>query len=149
VEVTDAEFIIVGSQPDRRVKALDSFPGVTVVGEVEKFRPYYQKAAVNVVPLMTGGGIIVKTLNGLASGRPTVTSPAGNSGTGARSGVHLLIVDGGPDEFANSVQHVLTNDALWKRLAKDGRAYIEQNFDWSTIIQEFESFLEYMTQKRE
>jgi glycosyltransferase involved in cell wall biosynthesis len=146
-EISDATLIIVGSQPDSRVRALDSLSGVMVVGEVEALAPYYQKAAVNVVPLMTGGGIIVKTLNGLASGRPTVASPAGNSGTGARDGEHLLLVEGGPEEFARSVQQILKDDELWNRLAKAGRAYIEQTFDWDTIIREFEDFLEKMTQK--
>lgn len=145
-KVKDVEFMIVGSQPDSRVRALDGLPGVTVVGEVEELTPYYQMASVNVVPLFTGGGIIVKTLNGLASGRPTVASHAGNSGTGARNGEHLVLVNGGAEEFSKSVERVLTDDDLWHRLARDGRAYVEHSFNWSTIIQEFELFMEHITQ---
>ena len=58
--------------------------------------------AINVVPLFTGGGVIVKTLNGMASGRPTVVTAVGNSGTGARSGIDLLVVSDDPKKFAEA-----------------------------------------------
>jgi glycosyltransferase involved in cell wall biosynthesis len=129
-QVPDAEFQIVGSAPTHEVQKLASEEGVQVVGEVPDLTPYYQQCAVNVVPRLTGGGIIVKTLNGLAAARPTVTTHAGNSGTGARSGRDLLIVDPDPEAFAAAVVRLLTDLKLWEQLAISGRRYIAENYDW-------------------
>lgn len=140
-EVPDAELAIVGNKPTLQVLALDNLAGIMVTGEVERLLPYYERCAVNIVPLMTGGGIIVKTLNGLAAARPTVSTSIGNSGTGAQSELHLLIADHGPQDFANQVIKLLTDPELWTRLASSGRGYIQANFNWNNTIQDLETFL--------
>ena len=129
-QVPDAELQIVGSAPTPEVQKLAGEQGVQVVGEVPDLTPYYRQCAVNVVPRLTGGGIIVKTLNGLAAARPTVTTHAGNSGTGARSGRDLLIADPEPEAFAAAVIEALTDAQLWEQLATNGRRYIDENYDW-------------------
>jgi glycosyltransferase involved in cell wall biosynthesis len=144
--LTDAEFYVVGNKPGPQVERLAIIDGVIVTGEVEALRPYYEKAAVNVVPLMTGGGIIVKTLNGMASGRPTIVSEAGNSGTEALNDEHLLVVTDGAEAFSDAVVKVLIDDKLWTRLAISGQSFIQNRYDWNTIIKDLEILIQKIAQ---
>jgi glycosyltransferase involved in cell wall biosynthesis len=142
----DSEFYIVGNSPMPQVKALARIQGIIVTGEVESLRPYYEMCAINVVPLFTGGGVIVKTLNGMASGRPTVVTPLGNSGTGARSGRDLLVVPDDPMKFAEAICQLLTDEAEWRSYAQAGRQFIKTRFDWGTTVTNLTRFLDFVAQ---
>jgi len=143
----DAALYIVGGNPTPQVQGLASLPGVIVTGEVSDLTPYYLLCAVNVVPLLTGGGIIVKTLNGLASGRPTVSTPLGNSGITAIPEEHLLIVPPEPQAFADAVITLLSDHHLWHILAYNGRQFIEENYQWSQGIDQLEQIMGQICQK--
>ena len=140
-QVPAATLTVVGGNPAGAVQALAQQPGVVVTGEVPDLTPYYAACAVNVVPLLTGGGIIVKTLNGLAAGRPTVSTPLGNAGTGARPGQELLVVPPEPAALAEAVVQVLTDPALWQRLATAGRQFVGQQYDWPANMARLVAFL--------
>ncbi len=144
--IPDTEFYIVGNSPVPEVKALAQIQGVIVTGEVESLRPYYEMCAVNVVPLFTGGGVIVKTLNGLASGRPTVVTIVGNSGTGARPGRDLLVVSDEPEKFAQAIGELLIDKAEWQRYAHAGRQFIKKHYDWDRIMSDLAGFLDLVAQ---
>lgn len=144
--IPDVNFYIVGNSPSSDVRSLDEMEGVIVTGEVESLRPYYEKCAVNVVPLLTGGGIIVKTLNGMAAGRPTVTTPLGNSGAGARDGRDLLVAGKTAEAFAQAVTSLLSDEKLWARIAQSGQQFVRQAYDWPNIIQNLTGFLESIAQ---
>jgi len=141
LQLPDTILKIVGSSPAQAVRALGDCSGVYITGEVDDLTPYYTETAVNVVPLFTGGGIIVKTLNGMAAGRPTVATNVGNSGTGALPGRDLLVTDPIPNIFAAEVIRILADEKLWHSLATRGRAFIQQTYEWQTIMDEFENYL--------
>jgi polysaccharide biosynthesis protein PslH len=139
--VPDAEFYIVGGSPVPSVWRLTAVRGVVVTGEVEDLKPYYEHCAVNVVPLLRGGGIIVKTLNGMAAGRPTIATSWGNAGTGAQPGRDLIVVDE-PELFADTVIDLLTSRQLWREIATNGRRYVIDNFDWLNNVKSLEKTLQ-------
>lgn len=139
--IPDAHLYIVGSNPTTDVCQLGQHEGITVTGEVDSLYPYYEQCAVNVVPLFVGGGIIVKTLNGLAAGRPTVATQRGNSGTGATAGRDLLVADTTPAPFAQAVIDILTDNEQWHRLATNGRQFVRQTYHWPSIINQLNAFL--------
>lgn len=138
--VPDATFEIVGSRPSSDVQTLEQRPGIVVVGEVETLAPSYAAGAVAVVPLQIGGGIICKTLNGMAAARPTVVTTLGNSGTGAVDGRDLLIRDR-PEAMAQAVIELLRDQAQWDRYAQAGRLFIQDNYGWEREMAEMENFL--------
>lgn len=139
-EVPDAVFQVVGNAPTAEVRRLGERASIVVTGAVEDLRPYYRDCVVNVVPLLTGGGIIVKTLNGLAAARPTVTTSLGNSGTGAIPDREVLVADCASD-FADCVVRLLRDVALWHRLASAGRAFVDSHFDWPAAMDRLADFL--------
>jgi len=139
--VPDVQFYIVGSNPSPSVQRLGQEQGVIVTGEVPSLAPYYAAASVVVVPLFVGGGIIVKTLNGLASGRPVVTTAVGNSGTGAQQGRDLCLVSPDPQEMAITICDLLSNPNRWEQFANSGREFIRTHYDWKETVSGLTYFL--------
>lgn len=144
--IPTVSFTILGANPPASIRDLAS-NAITITGEVPHFKPYYKNASVNIAPLPISGGIIVKTLNGLAAGRPTVATRAGNSGTGARHNQDGVLITDNPAQFAAHIIHLLQDEDEWFRHARDGRAFIQANYDWNTIITDFDRFLAQITPK--
>jgi sugar transferase (PEP-CTERM/EpsH1 system associated) len=89
-----ARFQIVGSHPDRTVRALaDPMLGVEVTGEVPDVRPYLWGGAVGVAPLLVARGVQNKVLEAVAAGLPAVVTP--------------VVSDGLPDEVKSAVQSAI------------------------------------------
>lgn len=141
LHVPNVEFYIVGSSPAPQLNDLTKIIGVHLVGEVENLTPYYQQSAINVVPLLTGGGIIVKTLNGMAAGVPTVATQMGYEGIQAIPNQDLIVVPTEATEFAKHVIQLLTNHTRWQEIAENGQQYVAQNYAWPEIMDQLQKFL--------
>lgn len=77
VEQPGAQFSIVGSSPSSSVRRLHSDANrIEVTGTVDDVRPYLERSAVAVAPLITARGVQNKVLEALAMGVPAVVSPA-------------------------------------------------------------------------
>ena len=140
-QTPDATFLIVGGAPAPEVCALTQIDGVQVIADVDDLTPYYEMAAINVVPLLVGGGIITKTLNGMAAGRPTVATSPGINGTGAEHERDLIVADR-PQDFAYAIVSLLEDEGLWSGYARRGREFVMAHYDWAEMVRSFESFLE-------
>lgn len=144
-EISDATFVIAGANPTEAIWKLGDDEAIIVTGEVDDLTPIYDCATINVVPLATGGGIIVKTLNGLAAARPTVATPTGTAGTMVNNGEHLLIAPRNPQLFAQAVVNLLQDKQLWERLALAGRAHVLEAFTWEQNINWLNKLLDQLT----
>lgn len=115
---------IVGNALDRIVAELpcDS-PHVRLVGWVPAVVPYLAGARLTVVPLRTGAGTKRKLIQALMAGTPTVSTALGVEGLRLQAGEHLLLADD-PPAFAAAITRLLTDAALWERLAAQGRERI-------------------------
>ena len=70
------EFLIVGRNPSRAIKALATQPGITVTGGVDDVRPYLKGARAIVAPLRIARGVQNKVLEALAMGKRVFASTA-------------------------------------------------------------------------
>src|SRR3546814_11040439 len=88
-----ARFAIVGRAPTEEVRALETWPGVAVTGEVPDVRPWLAAADAVVAPLLLARGVQNKLLEAMAMARPVVASAAAATGIDAVPGEHLLVAD--------------------------------------------------------
>lgn len=113
---------VVGNGAGGRLHELAaSTEGVQVVGWVPSVVPYLQASRAAVVPLRYGAGTKRKLIQALLSGTPTVSTGVGIEGIDVEDGKHLLIAED-PAAFAGSLERLLTDRALWERLADSGRS---------------------------
>ena len=145
-KIPNRRVLIVGKNPAPAVQALAALPGVTVTGEVEDVRPFYQKAWLQMVPLLIGGGTRLKIVESLALGTPVVSTRIGAQGLDLEDGRHLLLGDL-PEEFAGAIVRLLGDEALRARLAEEGRAQVLAHYTWRQLGCELSDFYATLTEE--
>jgi glycosyltransferase involved in cell wall biosynthesis len=84
----DAKLILAGEGMERAAFVhLPQLPGVEWRGRVPSSTDFLRELGVLLYPLTSGSGAKVKVIEALALGIPTVTTPEGAEGLGARGGV--------------------------------------------------------------
>ena len=135
----DAEFCVVGGGMDEDLREeLAVAPGGNAVGFVPEVEPYYASAAVFVAPILTGGGVIVKILDALSAGVPTVTTRYGNEGIRATHGKEILVADT-PKDFSAAVKFLLGDDAARNPIGEAGQRFVYDHFSEKTFSETIES----------
>lgn len=134
----NAKFYIVGGEAPPEVTRLAS-SNIIVTGAVDDVRPYVHKAAVFAVPLRMGSGTRLKVLEGLAMGKPMVSTSLGCEGIELTDREHLLIADE-PHAFADAVLELMTRPDLAQRLADQGRALMLERYRWESAVDALELF---------
>ena len=130
--VPDVRFSIVGGNPSARVQKLAERKGVVVTGRVPEIKPYFAEATVFVVPLRIGSGTRLKILEALAMGKAIVSTSVGAEGLDLKDGEEIFIADE-PEAFADAVTRLLTDAPLRRRVGENGRARVEQDYNWQSI----------------
>ncbi len=129
---------IVGRQPPASLLELAG-PRIEITGFVEDLRPHLASAAVLVVPLRLGGGTRLKIVEGMAMGRPIVSTSLGAEGIEAVPEREILIADQ-PLEFAAAVVRVLDDPALASRLGRAARQLAVARYSWRAAALRLERF---------
>ena len=123
------QLMIVGAHPSRRVRRLGELPGVTVTGSVSDVRPYVQRSAASVAPLIIARGTQNKILESMAMGVPVIASEQAAGGVDATPGEHFLAAST-PEGCADAILRLLENPAERHRLARAGRARMLSHHSW-------------------
>lgn len=126
----DIGFDAIGPRPpDDLVRWSGADERVRVPGYVADIEPFYQDAAIFVVPLRSGSGVRVKILEAMARGLPVVSTSIGVAGLDLRHGEHLLIADA-PADFARAIRRLLHDPVLRVALADAARTRVCALYDW-------------------
>ena len=135
----DARFYIVGQRPNHAVLSLGEQPGVVVTGAVDDLLPYWERAAICVVPIRMGGGVRLKVLEAMALGRPIVSTALGCDGIEAQPGRHFVQADS-PAHFARAIVELLGDSTRCRALVRESRHLVERRYDWRQIVPMLDEF---------
>ena len=128
--VPEARLAIVGSHPTNEVVALRGprvhvFPNVTDTALAD----WYRQARVAVVPLLSGAGVKLKTVEALWHGLPVVLTPVGAQGLPDLP--KIVPVTNDPEVFAGELQDLLLDDHRWRQQSAAQMAYAHERFSQS------------------
>ena len=132
MQIKDAKFFIVGSNPTKEIKQLGKDNDVIVTGYVNNIQPFYEQCAVSVVPLRAGGGTRLKILESMAFGRPVISTSIGCEGLDVCNNENIIISDK-PEEFARKTIELLQNKDFREKISKNARNLVEHNYSWESI----------------
>lgn len=138
--VPDLKVLIAGRNPTPALRARAARdPDVTVTGFVEDMRDYLEQATLFVAPLRFGAGMQNKLQEALAMEVPVVTSSVAAHGLRVAEGDEPPLVIADQDEaFATQIIQLLNQPAERARLAREGRRFAQQHFDWGRSAQQLE-----------
>ncbi|HYA67092.1 MAG TPA: glycosyltransferase family 4 protein, partial [Acidimicrobiales bacterium] len=117
---------VVGNDPHGVAGAMAD-DTIEVTGAVDTTLPFLHGARVSVAPLRYGAGMKGKVGEALAAGLPVVATTVAAEGMGLVDGEHVLIADT-PEQFADAIARLHTDNALWERLRRAGRDHVGRRF---------------------
>lgn len=115
---------------------------VKIIGEVPNAIQFMQQHHIMVVPLLSGSGIRVKILEGMALAKPIIATPMAATGIAYTQDTDILIGDT-PIIIASQITALLHNSQMRTNLGQNARRLVEKKYDNDKLCQEL---LEFYTQ---
>jgi glycosyltransferase involved in cell wall biosynthesis len=135
----DLELVIIGRDPDARVRALAG-PQVTVTGAVASIWPFVMQVDVFVFPLFTGSGLHNKILEAMFAVTPVVTSDICRAAIGPRGTVPVRC-GSSVEEIRECLRQLLADPAEARHLAWAAREFVLRTFDWTALAERYRALL--------
>lgn len=101
---------------------------VEVKGEVPDAWEFMGDKAIMIVPLMSGSGMRVKIVQGMAMGKAIVASKIAVEGIPAKSGQHLLIANSA-SEFVDAISLLVDSPERAQAMGENAQAFVKKNYD--------------------
>lgn len=102
-------------------------PNVDCVGRIEDANAYMSDKQIMIVPLLSGSGMRVKIIQGMALGKTIISTTIGAEGIQVSPGKNILIADT-PQEFLRAVDHCLKNPEQCFQIGKAARELVEESY---------------------
>jgi glycosyltransferase involved in cell wall biosynthesis len=113
--------------------------GITIKGEVDDAIQFMLNNQIMIVPLLSGSGIRVKILEGMAAGKAIISTTLGAQGIQYTNGKNILIANT-ENEFYQCVEQLLNNPLLCKTLGAEAQKLIEKEYSNTKVIGEVLNF---------
>jgi glycosyltransferase involved in cell wall biosynthesis len=139
-EIAEAQFHVVGKDPNAEVRSLGRRKGVVVTGTVPDVKEYLRRVQVYVCPMRLGAGMKMKVLEAMAVSLPVVSTTRGAEGMDFVAGREFIAADE-PAEFAAAVVRLLGDERLREEYGRWGRQAVERNYTWDAHARAWEEII--------
>jgi glycosyltransferase involved in cell wall biosynthesis len=125
--------VIGGGVTEKLMNMANNDKSINLLGFVDNTLPYIHRAAVFIVPILSGGGTRLKVIEAMSAGKAIVSTRVGCEGIAGKDGKHFIIADS-PTDFANAVLKIVLDDNLRNQLGDCARELVKTKYDWHIII---------------
>jgi glycosyltransferase involved in cell wall biosynthesis len=125
-------FYIAGRNAPEKIRKIDQ-DNVIFLGEVEDAYQFMNSKAIMVVPLLSGSGMRIKIIEGMALGKTIVSTSLGAEGISFEHGKNILIADE-PENIASEIQGLLNNFDKFDAIGQQAREFVSKAYDNKQII---------------
>lgn len=136
----DLQFDIIGAGLDSAFQGKYSLGNINYRGFVEDLEPFKQSSTIFLAPLLSGSGMKLKIIEGLASGLPIITTKFGAEGIEIESGTHFIEANTA-SEFEKAIFRLLENESLRESISNNAVQVIKQKYTWKAIAEDLVQFL--------
>lgn len=99
-----------------------------ITGKVDDAREFMSDKQIMIVPLLSGGGMRVKIIEGLAMGKTIVSTSIGAEGIKYTNGENILIADT-PEQFAGSLLKCLSDADFCRIVGRNAQKLAAEKYD--------------------
>ncbi len=131
-------FVAGRNAPEWFVEKLN-IPGVVYMGEVPNAYEFMSQHTIMIVPLLAGGGMRIKILEGLSYGKIIVSTSIGAEGISAENDKEICIADT-PIEFIATIEKMLKNNDLIVPIGNCAKRFVCEKYDNNLIIDKLLNF---------
>jgi glycosyltransferase involved in cell wall biosynthesis len=134
-EVPEARFVVVGAEPRRELRALES-ESIEITGWRDELAPFFLDASIFVAPLLHGAGLKFKVPQAMLYGLPVVTTAVGAEGIIETEGTGVFAaVSNNPDDLASAIVRLLRSPTEAMAIGARARAWALQRFSFERRIE--------------
>jgi len=131
-------FTIAGRDiPKRLISRKDN--NLVIAGEVPSANDFMLSKDIMIVPLLSGSGIRVKIIEGMALGKTIISTSIGAEGLDIENGKHILIANT-PEEFVAAITQCVHTPDLCAIIGENARNFVALNFNNDLITNELIGF---------
>ena len=124
----DLQFFVAGRNAPPWFQKMMNLPNVVFKGEVADAYEFMNSKSIMVVPLFSGSGMRIKIIEGMALGKPIVTTAVGTEGILTTSGVNIVVTENA-EGFVQAISDLIENREYFDSISKNAIEYIHENFD--------------------
>lgn len=130
---SELRFYIAGKNMQRQFFDYDS-DNLVVEGEVFDAIEFINSKAIMIVPLLSGSGMRVKIIEGMAMRKCIIATSMAAEGIRCEHGKDILIANTA-DEFYRSILQCITDPKKWREIGDNARKTVERDHDINTIAE--------------
>ena len=116
-----------------------NYINVKIIGEVENAQEFINSKAVMIVPLLSGSGIRIKIIEGMASGKTVISTKIGAEGINYENGKNILIANT-PYEFSEAIKKCVRDQDYCNMIGRNARILIKNEYNNNKIIKKLMNF---------
>ena len=139
LEFPNIKFIIVGANPDKRIKKLARIDGVRITGYVDSLETYFKESTIVVAPMLTGAGIQNKIIQAMSYGCCVATTTIGAEGLEINNGE--IGIFNSTEEWIKGLSELLKNRKQRVDMGKLARQYVIDKLSPNIISKQFWNFI--------
>lgn len=139
------KFYLAGKNLNANALHLLNRKNVFVVGEVENAAAFMLSKGIMIVPLMSGGGMRVKVIEGFSLGKTIVTTSVGAEGVDYEKGKHCLIANNA-DEFITAIGKCIENKTYCLEMGKNAAQLANEHYNNIDICKKLNTFYQRILQ---
>ncbi|MDP9081938.1 MAG: glycosyltransferase family 4 protein [Bacteroidota bacterium] len=144
-ELTDGElrvkFYVAGNDIPERFDDYDVMGKIFIQGEVDDALEFVNSKSIMIVPLMSGGGMRVKIVEGMAMQKCIISTSLGAEGIDYTNGTNIIIANNF-DEFYDAIRLCIADEEYCKEIGLNARKLMEERHDVNKVTKKLVDFYE-------
>lgn len=112
---------------------------VIAIGEVENSGKFMKSKGIMIVPLLSGGGMRVKIIEGMALGKTIVSTSIGAAGINYENYKNIIIADDS-NEFVEAIGKCIADKQLYNNIGINAKALIGSEYNNADICKKLTDF---------
>lgn len=124
----DLKFYIAGRNAPAWLQKKFEQPNIIFEGEVPDAYEFMNSKSIMVAPLHSGSGMRIKIIEGMALGKPIVTTTVGTEGISTTSGENIIVADNIAG-FNKAVSELIENQDFLNKISRNAIEFIHEKFD--------------------
>jgi glycosyltransferase involved in cell wall biosynthesis len=142
-DLTDGDlrvkFYVAGHNIPDRFDDYEVMGKIFIQGEVDDAFEFVNSKAIMIVPLLSGGGMRVKIVEGMAMQKCIISTSLGAEGINFENGTNILIANN-QEEFYDAIERCITDEEYCRKIGINARKLVEEQHDVNNVASSLTDF---------
>jgi glycosyltransferase involved in cell wall biosynthesis len=147
-DLTDGDlrvkFYVAGHNIPERFDDYEVMGKIFIQGEVDDAYEFVNSKSIMIVPLLSGGGMRVKIVEGMAMQKCIISTSIGAEGINFENGTNIIIAND-QDEFYDAIERCITDEEYCRTIGTNARKLVEKQHDVNIVTHDLAQFYEKLT----